>query len=113
MTSLSASALDDDPQGCALLKQAIASKDVSTEGAVGRPVLTDAESVVSVIAQLGRPNDSKDEVYDRLVRAFVIDLLDVLGGVVEQTLAAQHAAQRPERSAWTVRRRRRREQKVA
>ena len=32
MTSLSASALDDDPQGCALLKQAIASKDVSTEG---------------------------------------------------------------------------------
>jgi hypothetical protein len=112
MTSLSASALDDDPQGCALLKQAIASKDVSTEGAVGRPVLTDAESVVSVIAQLGRPNDSKDEVYDRLVRAFVIDL-DVLGGVVEQTLAAQHAAQLPARSAWTVRRRRRREQKVA
>ena len=81
MTSLSASALDDDPQGCALLKQAIASKDVSTEGAVGRPVLTDAESVVSVIAQLGRPNDSKDEVYDRLVRAFVIDL-DVLGPVL-------------------------------
>jgi hypothetical protein len=112
MTNLSASALDDDPQGCALLKQALASKNVSTEGAVGRPVLTDAESVVSAIAQLGRPNDSKDEVYDRLVRAYVIDL-DVLGGVVEQTLAAQRAAQLPERSAWTIRRRRRREQKVA
>ena len=112
MTSLSASALDDDPQGCELLKQAIASKDVSTEGAVGRPVLTDAASVVSAIAQLGRPNDSKDEVYDRLLRAFVIDL-DVLGGVVEQTLAAQRAAQLPARSAWTLRRRRRREQKAA
>jgi hypothetical protein len=112
MTNLSASALDDDPQGCALLKQALASKNVSTEGAVGRPVLTDAESVVSAIAQLGRPNDSKDEVYDRLLRAFVIDL-DVLGGVVEQTLAAQRAAQLPERSAWIIRRRRRREQKVA
>ena len=112
MTSLSASALDDDPQGCELLKQAIASKDVSTEGAVGRPVLTDAESVVSAIAQLGRPNDSKDEVYDRLVRAYVIDL-DVLGGVVEQTLAAQRAAQPPARLAWTIRRRRRREQQVA
>ena len=85
---------------------------MSTEGAVGRPVLTDAESVVSAIAQLGRPNDSKDEVYDRLLRAFVIDL-DVLGGVVEQTLAAQRAAQLPKRSAWTIRRRRRREQKVA
>ena len=112
MTSLSASALDDDPQGCALLKQAIASKDVSTEGAVGRPVLTDAESVVSAIAQLGKPNDSKDEVYDRLVRAFVIDL-DVLGGVVEQTWAAQRAAQLPARVTWTIRRRRRREQQVA
>jgi hypothetical protein len=39
--------------------------------------------------------------------------LDVLGGVVEQTLAAQRAAQLPERSAWTIRRWRRREQKVA
>ena len=112
MTSLSASALDDDPQGCALLKQAIASKDVSTEGAVGRPVLTDAESIARAIAQLGRPNDSKDGVYDRLVRAFVIDL-DVLGGVVEQTLAAQRAAQPPARLAWTIRRRRRREQQAA
>jgi hypothetical protein len=112
MTNLSASALDDDPQGCALLKQALASKDVSTEGAVGRPVLTDAESVVSAIAQLGRPNDSKDEIYDRLLRAYVIDL-DVLGGVVEQTLAAQRAAKLPEQSAWTIRRRRRREQQVA
>jgi hypothetical protein len=112
MTSLSASALDDDPQGCALLKQAIASKDVSTEGAVGRPVLTDAESIARAIAQLGRPNDSKDEVYDRLVRAFVIDL-DMLGGVVEQTWAAQRAAQLPARVAWTIRRRRRREQQVA
>jgi hypothetical protein len=112
MTSLFASALDDDPNGCGLLKQALASKDVSTQGAVGRPALTDAESVASAIAQLGRPHDSKGEVYDRLVRAFVIDL-DVLGGVVEQTLAAQRAAPLPERSAWTIRRRRRREQKVA
>src|SRR5215203_1121085 len=72
MTSLSASALDDDPQGCALLKQAIASKDVSTEGAVGRPVLTDTEVVVSAIAQLGRPNDSKDEVYDRLLSGYKV-----------------------------------------
>jgi hypothetical protein len=112
MTSLFASALEDDPHGCGLLKQAIAPKDVSTEGAVGRPVLTDAESVTSAIAQVRRPNDSKREVYDRLVRAFVIDL-DVLGDVVEQTLAAQRAAQLPARSAWTLRRRRRREQKVA
>jgi len=112
MTSLFASALDDDPHGCGFLKQAIASKDVSTESAAGRPVLTDAESVASAIAQVRRPKDSKDEIYDRLVRAFVIDL-DVLGGVVEQTLAAQRATQPPARSAWTIRRRRRREQKVA
>src|SRR3954453_8782482 len=112
MTSFSASALDDHPEGCALLKQAIASKDVSTKGAVGSPVLTDAEFVVSAIAQLGRPNDSKDEVYDRLLRAFVIDL-DVLGGGVEKTLESHRAAKLPEQSAWTIRRRRRREQQVA
>ena len=109
MTSLSASALDDDPHGCALLKQAIASKDVEHRGRGRQTELTNPKSVIASSHQLGRPNDSKDEVYDRLVRAFVIDL-DVLGGVVEQTLAAQHAAQLPARSAWTVRRLGRREQ---
>jgi len=95
MTSFSASALNDDPQGCALLKRVIASKDV-TDGAVGRPVLTDPESMASAITQLGRSSDSKGRVYDRLMRAYVIDL-DVLGHVVEQTLAVQHAAQPPAR----------------
>lgn len=80
MATLLASALVDDAQGCTLLAQAI-----HAEGGVGRPALTDPDVMVDTLARLRVSDDDRGEIYDRLVRAFVVDL-DVLGEVIAQSL---------------------------